>query len=136
MLLFLTIFMGLCKKTIDYISLILRLLFVLFVLARLIFLKELEQLHLQAAIGRGEVEMIECFEANKSIKNDRNRIRKRQRFCVVQCEYLKVLFYREYSMRPVGVLHHVQYSKNISHHRGINATPYSVHLGEHRPISV
>ena len=36
----------------------------------------------------------------------------------------------------VGVLHHVQYSKNISHHRGINATPYSVHLGEHRPISV
>ena len=35
-----------------------------------------------------------------------------------------------------SVLHYVQYSKNISHHRGINATPYSVHLGEHRPISV
>ena len=36
----------------------------------------------------------------------------------------------------VSVLHNVQCSKNISHHRGINATPYSVHLGEHRPISV
>ena len=94
--------MGLCKINIDYISLIPRLLFVLFVLARLIFKRVRATLHLQAVIGRGEVEMIECFEANKSFKNDRSRIRKRQRFCVVQCEDLKVLYYREHNMRPVG----------------------------------
>ena len=35
----------------------------------------------------------------------------------------------------VSVLHYVQNSKNISHHRDINATPYSVHLGL-PPISV
>ena len=29
----------------------------------------------------------------------------------------------------MGVLYYVQYSKNISHHLGINATPYSAHLG-------
>ena len=46
--------------------------------------------------------IVGCFEANKSIKNDRNRIRKRQRFCVVQCEDLKVLYYREHNMRSVG----------------------------------
>ena len=35
------------------------------------------------------------------------------------------------------MLHYVQYSKNISHHRGINATPYSVHFGRTPPdISV
>ena len=102
MRLFLAIFMGLCKITIDYISLILRLLIVLFVLVRLIFKRVRATLHLQAVIGRGEVEMIECFEANKSIKNDRNNIRKRQRFCVVQCEDLKVLYYMEHNMRPVG----------------------------------
>ena len=82
----------------------------------------------------------------------------------MQCEDLKVLYYREHQMRGikrpqlhvvpkedlwdilenthnelsharrermhnqwVSVLHYVQYSKNISHHRGINATPYSVH---------
>ena len=33
----------------------------------------------------------------------------------------------------VGVLHYVQYSKNISYHRGINATPYSVHFGRAPP---
>ena len=33
----------------------------------------------------------------------------------------------------VGVLHHVQYSKNISYHRGINPTPYSVHFGRAPP---
>ena len=108
--------------------------------------------------------MVGYFEINKSIKSDRNRIRNRQRFCVVQCEDLQVLYYREHEMRAikllqlsvvakeelwdilekahnelyharrdrmhsqwVGVLHYVQYSKNISHHRGINATPYSVH---------
>ena len=27
------------------------------------------------------------------------------------------------------MLHYIQYYKNISHHRGINATPYSVHFG-------
>ena len=81
---------------------IIRLLFVLFVLARLIFQSVRAALHLQAVIGRGELEMIECFEANKSITNDRNSIRKRQRFCVVQCEDLKVLYYREHNMRPVG----------------------------------
>ena len=70
------------QESIDYISLILSLLFVLFVLARLIFKRVRATLHLQAVIGRSEVEMIECFEANKSIKNDRNRMRKRQRFCV------------------------------------------------------
>ena len=31
------------------------------------------------------------------------------------------------------MLHEVQYSKNISHHRGINATPYSVHIGRTPP---
>ena len=46
--------------------------------------------------------MVGCFEANKSIKNDRNRIRKRQRFCVLQCEDLKVLYYMGHNMRPVG----------------------------------
>ena len=46
--------------------------------------------------------MVGCFEANKSIKNDRNRIRKRQRFCVLQREYLKILYNREHNMRPVG----------------------------------
>ena len=35
------------------------------------------------------------------------------------------------------MLHYVQYSKNISHHRSINATPYSVHFGRTPPdISV
>ena len=102
MRLFLTIFMGLCKITIGYIVLIICLLFVLFVLVRLILKRVRATLHLQAFIGRGEVDMIECFEANKSIKNDRNRFRKRQRFCVVQCEDLKVLYYREHNMRPVG----------------------------------
>ena len=35
------------------------------------------------------------------------------------------------------MLHYVQYSKNISHHWGINATPYSVHFGRTPPdISV
>ena len=33
----------------------------------------------------------------------------------------------------VSVLHYVQYSKNISRHRGINATPYSVHFGRTPP---
>ena len=56
-----------------------------------------------AVIGSRQGEkMVGCFEANKSIKNDRNSIRKRQRFCVVQCEDLKVLYYREHNMRPVG----------------------------------
>ena len=41
------------------------------------------------------------FEVNNSIKNDRNRIRKRQRFCVVQCEDLKVLYYKEHEMRGI-----------------------------------
>ena len=45
--------------------------------------------------------MVGCFEVNKSIKNDRNRIRMRQRFCVVQCEDLKVLYYREHEMRGI-----------------------------------
>ena len=37
----------------------------------------------------------------------------------------------------VGVLHYVQYSKDISSHRGINATPYAVHFGRTPPeISV
>ena len=35
------------------------------------------------------------------------------------------------------MLHYVQYSKNISHHRGISATHYSVHFGRTPPdISV
>ena len=45
--------------------------------------------------------MIECFEADKSIKSDRNWIRKRQRFCVVQCEDLKVLYHRGQEMRGI-----------------------------------
>ena len=37
----------------------------------------------------------------------------------------------------VSVLYYVQYSKNISHHRRINVTPYSVHFGRTPPdISV
>ena len=74
--------------------------------------------------------MVGCFEANKSIRNDRSGIRKRQRICILQCEDLKELYNREHNMREcVSVLHYVQYSKNISHHRGINATPCSVHFG-------
>ena len=43
-------------------------------------------------------------------------------------------FYTGYGQAHVSytadrVTHYVQYSKNISHHRGINATPYSVHFG-------
>ena len=45
--------------------------------------------------------MIECFEADKSIKSDRNWIRKRQRFCVVQCDDVKVLYHREQEMRGI-----------------------------------
>ena len=57
----------------------------LFVLARLIFKRARATLHLQAVIGSRQGEkMVGCFEVNKSIKNDRNRIRMRQRFCVVQ----------------------------------------------------
>ena len=33
----------------------------------------------------------------------------------------------------VSVLHYVQYSKNIANHRGINATPFSVHFGRTPP---
>ena len=45
--------------------------------------------------------MVECFEGNKSIKSDRKRIRKRQRFCVVQCDDVKVLYCREQEMRGI-----------------------------------
>ena len=47
-------------------------------------------------------------------------------------------FYTGYGQAHVSytadrVTHYVQYSKNISHHRGINATPYSVHFGRTPP---
>ena len=45
--------------------------------------------------------MFECFEASKSIKSDRNRIRNGQRFSVVQCEDLNVQYYREHEMRGI-----------------------------------
>ena len=35
--------------------------------------------------------------------------------------------------KSVSVLHYIQYSKKISHHRGINATPYSMHFGRTPP---
>ena len=58
------------------------------------FLEKVVQKNPSAAfIGSRQGEkMVGCFEVYKSIKNDRNRIRKRQRFCVVQCEDLKVLY--------------------------------------------
>ena len=46
--------------------------------------------------------MIECFDDDdKSINSDRNWIRIRPRFCVVKCEDLRVLNYREHEMRCI-----------------------------------
>ena len=60
--------MGLCKKSIDNTTLLSA---VLFILARLIYLR-VRNLHLEAVIGsrKGE-KMVGCFKVNKSIKNDR-----------------------------------------------------------------
>ena len=65
--------MGLYKKTINYISLILRLLFVFCSGSINFFERVRATLHFKKLLGRRDVEeMIECFEADKSIKSDRN----------------------------------------------------------------